>query len=280
MRTFDEGITAVLEGEAFMRYLAAMGRFHGYSVGNVALILAQAPEATRVAGYRTWQSLGRQVRKGEQGIRILVPHTRRVELEGGEEETVVRSFGVGTVFDIRQTEGDPLPEPPIAEELRTASDAGRRLAIYTERFLHADGIPVERVPEPVPGRPAAKGCWSPRERIIRVKDDLAVDQAAKTLVHETAHAVAELHGWHARHDAETVAEGAAYVVLSHFGIDSGRYSFPYIAAWAEDREILTRNLAGVQQTAHTIITGIEAIEPIESFEMHASNPSVRGGEAP
>jgi len=280
MHTLDEGITAVLEGEAFRRYLAAMGRFHGYSFGNVALILAQAPEATGVAGYRTWQSLGRQVRKGEQGIRILVPHTRRVELDEGEEERVVRAFGVGTVFDINQTEGNPLPEPPIAEELRTASDAGRRLATYTERFLTQNGIPVERVPEPVPGRPATKGSWSPRERIIRVRDDLAIDQAAKTLVHETAHAVAEHRGWHARNDAETVAEGAAYVVLAHFGIDSGSYSFPYIAAWAEDRAILTRNLAGVQRTAHTIITGIEALEPIESVETKQSNPSVRGGESP
>lgn len=158
LRTLEEGITAVLDEEALPRYLTVMGRFHAYSFGNVALILAQAPNATRVAGYRTWQALGRQVRKGERGIRILVPHPRRVELDEGEAETVVRSFGVGTVFDIRQTEGDLLPEPPIAQELRTASDAGRRLWAYTERFLHTDGIPVERIPEPVPGRrPRAAG---------------------------------------------------------------------------------------------------------------------------
>lgn len=285
MRILEAGINAVLDSESFVRYLDVISRFHGYSFGNVALTLAQQPEATHVAGYRKWQGLGWQVKKGEQGIRILVPHTRRVELEEGEEKRIVRSFGVGTVFDVAQTEGDPLPEPPVAEELRTASDAGRLLYGYTERFLQHDDIPVERVPEPVPDRSQAKGCWFPGERIIRVKDDLAVDQAAKTLVHETAHAVADHYGWHARDDAETVAEGAAYVVLSHFGLDSGAYSFPYIAAWAEDLAILKRNLAGVQQTAHTIITGIEALEAVETIETsphphptpnHASNP--RGGE--
>lgn len=262
----EKGISAVLDSESFARYLTVMSRFHSYSFGNVALILAQRPEATRVAGYRKWQQLGRQVKRGEQGIRILVPHKRIVELDEGEEETVIRSFGVGTVFDAAQTEGDPIPAPPLAEELRTATDAGRLLYRVTERFLDQTGIPVERVPEPVPGRPSAKGCWSPAERVIRVKDDLAIDQAAKTLVHETAHAVADHHGWHARGDAETVAEGAAYVVLAHFGIDSGAYSFPYIAGWAEEREVLKRNLAGVQQTAHLIITGIESFEPVETIE--------------
>lgn len=116
-----------------------------------------------------------------------------------------------------------------------------------------------------------------------MRDDLAIDQAAKTLVHETAHAVADHHGCHARNDAETVAEGAAYVVLAHFGIDTSTYSFPYIAAWAADRAVLTRNLAGVQQTAHTIITGIETLdplEPVEPIETNARSTIVKGGEGP
>jgi hypothetical protein len=283
MRTLEEGITRVLEGEAFTQYLAAMSRFHSCSFGNVVLIVTQRPEATHVAGYRAWQALGRHVRKGEQGIRILAPHIRRVELADGEEERVVRAFGVGTAFDVAQTEGDPLPEPPIAQEFWTGSDTGRRLSDYTERYLQQHDIPVERVPEPLPGRPAAKGCWLPDERIIRVKDSLPPDQAAKTLVHETAHATADHHGWHARDDAETVTEGAAYVMLTHFGIDSAGYSFPYIAAWAEDREVLTRNLAGVQQTAHTIIRGIESLEPIDAndtVDIKQGSTHMRGGEAP
>lgn len=252
MRTLDEGISAILNSESFARYLAVMSRFHHYSFGNVMLILAQQPEATQVAGYRRWQQLSRQVRKGEQGIRILVPHTRVVELKEGEETTVVQGFGVGSVFDISQTDGAPLPEPPVAQEIREATDTGAALYGALETYVTAQGLTVVRE---VLAR--GYGYYAPLSKRIGIDSRLAGDQATKTLAHETAHCVADHRGGIARADAETVAESAAYVVLQHYGIDSSGYTFPYVARWAEDRAILTRNLAAIQQTSHTIIAGIE-----------------------
>jgi len=252
LRTLDEGIASILEGEAFARYLAVMSRFHQYSFGNVMLILAQQPEATRVAGYRRWQQLGRQVRKGEQGIRILVPHTRVVELEEGEETTVVRGFGVGSVFDISQTDGDPLPEPPVAQEIREATDVGAALYRALETYVTGQGLTVVREK-----LARGYGYYAPRRQQIGIDSRVVGDQATKTLAHETAHFVAEHRGGIPREDAETVAESAAYVVLQHYGIDSSGYTFPYVARWAEDRAVLTRNLSAIQQTSHAILTGIE-----------------------
>ncbi len=108
MALLEEGIARILDSDSFAGYLRAMSRFHQYSAHNVALILAQNPEATRVAGYRAWQQLGRQVRKGEKGLVILVPLVSRVKGEGDAEadeqdERVVTRFGVGYVFDVAQT---------------------------------------------------------------------------------------------------------------------------------------------------------------------------------
>src|SRR5215207_4396763 len=92
LRTLEEGITGILDSEQFARYLIVMAKFHQYSFGNVLLIFASDPQATHVAGYKRWQALGRHVRKGETGIKILVPHKRVVQLDEGEEATVIRSF--------------------------------------------------------------------------------------------------------------------------------------------------------------------------------------------
>jgi antirestriction protein ArdC len=252
LRTRDEGIASILASDSFAQYLSVMSRFHHYSFGNIMLVLAQRPEATQVAGYRSWQRLGRQVRKGEQGIRILVPHRRVVELEEGEETTVVRSFGIGSVFDITQTDGNPLPKPLAAREIREVTDAGAALYGALEAYVTAHGITVVRE-ELTRGY----GYYAPARRQIGIDSRITSDQATKTLAHETAHAVADHRAGIARVDAETVAESAAYVVLSRYGIDSSDYSFPYVARWAEDRDVLTRNLAAIQQTSHAIISGIE-----------------------
>ena len=101
------------------------------------------------------------------------------------------------------------------------------------------------------------GYFAPDRRQIGMHARLTGDQATKTLAHETAHFVAGHRAGLARDDAETVAESAAYVLLQHYGIDSGGYTFPYVARWVADRTVLTRNLAAIQQTAHAIITAIE-----------------------
>ena len=116
LATLERGIDGILDSQSFADYLATMARFHHYSAGNILLIHLQQPDATQVAGYQRWKQLGRQVKLGEKGIKILVPHARKVsDEETDEEQVIVRSFGLGSVFDISQTEGKPLPEPPVAQ---------------------------------------------------------------------------------------------------------------------------------------------------------------------
>jgi hypothetical protein len=165
----------------------------------------------------------------------------------------VRSFGVGTVFDVAQTEGEPLPEAPAAQLIRGASDAGVALYRALEDALRTREIVVVRE-----NTKPANGYYLPARGLIAVDHSLDGDQAAKTLAHETAHALAGHRGGLAREDAETVAESSAYVVLAHYGLDAGGYSFPYVARWAQDRRVLARNLSAIQATSHVIISAIEA----------------------
>ncbi len=257
MALLEDGIAAILDGDSFAGYLRAMSRFHHYSAHNVALILAQNPDATRVAGYRAWQQLGRQVRKGEKGLVILVPLVSRVKGDGDTEadeqdERVVTRFGVGYVFDVAQTDGEPLPDPPAVEAITGATDRGAALWEALVEWLTVQGVGVE-----VADCGQANGSYAPATRTIAVHERLiSTDQATKTLAHEAAHFVADHSGLVAREDAETVAEGAAYVVLHHFGLDTGGYSFPYVARWAEDKGVLRRNLEAIRATAGALITGL------------------------
>jgi len=235
--------------------------------------LTQAPAATRVAGYKKWQELGRQVRKGEKGIVILVPHKRRLtrdQKDTGDEQkeegiaaertalTSVSGFGIGRLFDISQTDGDPLPEPPHPEMVDGASDTGMRLYADLLDYLELHGVTTGREDtEP------ANGYYQPFNRHVGIGHHINGDQATKTLTHEVAHMVSGHLSGGERRDAETIAESAAFVVLTHYGIDSSDYTFPYVATWAQDRAVLKRNLAAIQQVSHRIIAGIEGEEPIE-----------------
>jgi len=249
----DAGIGAIVDGASFRAYLATLARFPTYSARNVALIHAQRPDATRVAGYRAWQALGRQVCKGERGIRILAPY-RRVLAEGDEQRdtddggALVTGFGVATVFDLAQTEGAPLAEAPAPHLLAGASDAGTWLWDRLAAFLAAEGVALAREET---GR--ANGYYAPARRRVAVHARLDGDQATKTLAHECAHHVAGARAGVNNADAETIAEGAAFVVLHHYGIDAGGYTFPYVARWAADRATLTRNLEAIRATAYTLI---------------------------
>ncbi len=242
----EQGIDAIMTSEAFGAYLHTLARFHSYSANNVVLIHLQRPDATRVAGYRKWQELGRQVKKGEKGIRIFVPYRSRAknpdELESEEEEhsSRVYGFGVGTVFDVAQTEGKSLPEPPLTEPVEGASEVGMRLFVDLLDYLDGHGIPVRREPLPY-----ANGYFEPLRRIIGVDTGIDGDQATKTLAHETAHMVAGHTLGMDHREVETVAESAAFVVLVHYALDTRGYSFPYVARWAEDRRVLKDNLAAI-----------------------------------
>src|SRR5688572_7998544 len=171
----------------WLRFLDTARRFRTYSLNNLLLIFAQRPDATRVAGYRTWQSLGRQVRRGEQGIAILAPCTYRradddTEQSDGEAR-VLRGFKVVHVFDVAQTDGDPLPEPPV--HLLDGDDPDA-LADRLATVIGDQGYTFRLGPLP-DHHAGANGLTDYTERAVTVRADLAPAQRAKTTAHELAH---------------------------------------------------------------------------------------------
>jgi len=254
LATLESGIAAIVTGDGFARYLQCMARFHAYSPNNIALILAQRPEATRVAGYRAWQAWGRQVCRGERGIRIIVPYCTRVEGEHEAEQdmTIISGFGVGAVFDLAQTAGTPLAVPPVLGALHGDATRAAWVRGALIGWLQEQGLTLTRR-----DTGGAYGYYLPRTREIAVHHDLAGLRELKTLVHEAAHFAADHAGGVGREDAETVAESVAYVTLAHFGLDTSGYSFSYVADWARDMGVFRRNLAAIQHTAHTLIGAIE-----------------------
>lgn len=253
VKKLERGFQKVQESDEYRSYLDTVSRFHKYSISNTMLIWVQCPNATHVAGFHTWLSLDRHVRRGEKGIRIFapMPYRRTVstfdeETEEFEEQEIGQiRFRAVSVFDISQTDGADLAEPPVT--LLAGDDAGLwqslAAAARTERLT------IDRKP----GRGGAGGAngWYDRiGREIWVDPDLAPVMAAKTLCHELAHHHAEHID--TRQEHETIAESVAYVVLGHYGIDAGDYSFGYLASWSDLRTFRSK-LADIHTIASRII---------------------------
>jgi antirestriction protein ArdC len=235
----------------------AQARFHTYSWGNVLLILGQNPAASRVAGYRTWQSLGRQVKRGEKAIRIIAPayyqKRERDEQTGEETERQVTFFRSASVFDVSQTDGDPLPEVPVPV---LDSDAGAELYAHLEGVALTEGLRVTIGHEAFFKREQMMGFYERENRSIYLREASQL-QKTKTLAHELAHHFAEhkVSG----PASETEAEAVSYIVLAHHGLDSGERSFAYIATWSKDRAVLKAALATIQSVSTTIIDRLNPV---------------------
>jgi len=251
------GVEELANGEDWQRWLDVARRFHRYSFWNTVAILTQAPGATQVAGYQRWKSLGRQVRRGEQAIRILAPCLRRrtVGEDTPEDEpaTVTRLAGwkVVSVFDISQTDGPALPALPISQ--LDGPDPGpfrHQLTdlIRSEHFeFHLGAMP--------PGYEAANGLTDFAARTVTVRDDLPAAQIAKTTAHELAHVLLHKPGSHdidrARREIE--AESVAYIVLGANDIEADAYSFGYLASWSGGDTDLVR------ATSERVLTGARTV---------------------
>ncbi len=222
--------------------------------------MVQRPESTMVNSYARWKSLNRQVQKGEQGIKIFFPMFETVkDPESGEEQRLLRSFGIGAVFDIAQTEGEPLPTPLDVREHLETDDKATAINLKLSRFLADQGVRLSS--EAMPG--SKRGYWQPEQNLIALRRTEAVSPFAvgptRTLVHEAAHFLADHRGQIDRTDAEAVAEGAAYLTMSHFGLDVSDSAFPYIAGWARNNDVLKRNLGEIQKLGSRLITAIEGV---------------------
>jgi hypothetical protein len=228
--TLVRGLAELTSSRRWREWLAMQARFPSYSYGNVLLIGAQCPSATRVAGYRAWRGLGRHVRRGERAIYILAPLWRRDRSGGAHAATVAADaprrlvgFRPVAVFDISQTEGAELPE--ICQPL-TGPDRGDNFA----RLVEVAGRLGFDVVRRRLGAGVNGECHLAVRQIV-IDEALHGAQAVKTLAHELAHGL--LHeGETDRARAELEAESTAYLLCRELGIDSAEYSFGYVASWS------------------------------------------------
>jgi hypothetical protein len=266
-QTAKEAITANVQAlieqleqghsEGLTAYLTAMGRFHNYSFGNILEIARQRPNATRVAGLYAWNQLGRKVRKGERGIRILAPVIGVRRKKNSEAEKDIRTqnqavlvgFRSAYVFDISQTEGKDLPE--LSD--RVTGDVGD----YRERlldFISAQGIRLEFKESIAPALGMSFG-----GRIAILPGQGAAEEFS-TLVHELAHEMlhkAERRTATTKVVRETEAEAIAFVVGKTIGLSTGRASADYIHLYNGNAALLTESLEVIQKASAVILFALQ-----------------------
>lgn len=232
--------------DGWRQWIEVRGRFHSYSLNNTMLIASQRPEATQVAGYRVWQSVNRQVRRGEQGIRILAPMlVKEKDADGNETGEKVIFYKSVSVFDISQTEGEPLPEPPIEA---IDGDSHSEYLPRLEAFATEIGYTVS-----YGATGQANGWANASKREIMVSDSLSPNGRVKTLTHEIAHALGIDYTDHERGEAEVIVESVAYIVCSGIGLATDGYSVGYVASWAEgDAERVRKAAETVDEVAGKI----------------------------
>ena len=261
----SDGVLALNDPQAWQAWLKFASRFHKYSFGNSLLIMGQDPQATHVAGYQSFKAMGRQVRRGETGIKVLAPITRREPRLDSAGQPVCDDQGhvlhrtqvVGTkpvtVFDIRQTDGPPLPDPKIGEAILLTGQAPVGLWDRLQGLLEERGFDVRRAADL--GGP--NGSTDFAQRLVMVRDDVDDAQAVKTLAHEAGHVL--LHQDQGSRDcrgiAEVEAESVAYMVTSAHGLDSSQYTFNYVAGWALNAVTEQRDLADILRSTGQRVIG-------------------------
>lgn len=241
------------QSEPLKEYLAAMARFRRYSWGNVMLIASQKPNATHVAGFHAWHKLGRFVKKGEKGILILAPIIRKkaennVETEP-DESSVAVGFRAAYVFDISQTDGQPLPE--IGSVNGDPSGYRERLG----KFVAEQGIALEYSDEIAPARGTSSG-----GKITLLPGQSPAEEFS-TLAHEVAHEMMhrdERRSSTTKRVRETEAEAVAFVVCSAIGLETGSAAQDYIGLYGGDAKLLGESLEYVQRTATQLLNAIGA----------------------
>lgn len=251
----ETGVCSIQDSESFQKYLSVQAKFHHYSWSNSMLILMQRPDASLIAPLRKWNEMGRRVIKGERGIRILAPSISKDEETG---EKTLKGFVPVAVWDVTQTEGEPLPEPKIPKLLE--GDAGGTLFDALLEYAGHEMVQVRLLHHARELHIGANGEYRPRTRQIRLRPN-PMSQMTKTLAHELSHHVhIQYFGTESdsRSERETVAEASAYVVSQYFGLDSGDYSFPYLAGWAANRDQLKSQLSLIQKVSSRIIDGLNS----------------------
>lgn len=259
--TLAEGVDALTTSGQWKAWLDFLASFHRYSFNNTVLIMRQRPEASLVAGFRAWQAKGRQVRKGEKGIKIFGKPFRTIketDAKTGEVEKLIIPVRppVVTVFDIDQT--DPIDGADVPDEparALTGDDPHGILDALTETMT-AEGWTIVR--EPIDG-PANGFCTVDGSKEIHIDTDLAGAHAAKTMIHEAAHALlhtdddGKLRADVDNATREIEAESTAYAVAALAELDTSDYSIGYVAGWADgDSDKVRAAAARIRATVHAL----------------------------
>ena len=263
-----DGVKDYFQSDTYKQYLTTMSKFHNYSPRNIQLILMQNPEASHVASFKKWKDeFERSVNKGEKSLRIFAPITLKrrdpktnepLLDENGNEQTFM-SFKLVPVFDVSQTNGKELPKP-IYELEGTYEDYGN-LYKSAKEVSEANGVPLSFSKD----TKGSNGFYSVTNNEIVIKQGMSEQQTLKTIFHEMAHS--DLHNMEKlqetplkRSTAELQAESVAFVVASHYGLDTSEYSFGYLATWTDDPNGLS-DLEGqikiVQKEADSLISRID-----------------------
>ena len=276
----EQGITELFDSERYKEYLQVMSKFHNYSFNNTLLIAMQKPDASLIAGFNAWKNnFGRNVMRGEKGIRILAPSPYKIRQEvekkdpqtgktviGGNgkpvtetKEIQIPAYKVVAVFDVSQTEGRELPSI-------SANELTGDVEQYEDFFAALEKTsPVPMGFEKIEG--TAHGYYHLEEKRIAIDEGMSQLQNLKTAIHEIAHA--KLHDIDLnapeqpdrpdRRTREVQAESIAYTVCQHYGLDTSDYSFGYVAGWSSGRELaeLKTSLETIRATAAEIINTID-----------------------
>ena len=286
--SIETGIRELFQSDKYRQYLSTMSRFHRYSVNNVMLIHMQKPDATHVAGFNKWRdNFGRNVRKGEKGIKIIAPTPYKKKIEEAkldpdtklpmldadgnaimEEKTIqIPMYKVVSVFDVSQTEGKPLPE--LVEKL---TGNVQEYEAFMEALKRSAPVPIRIEPMGAD----MDGYFSASEQRIAIREGMSQVQTVSAVVHEIAHS--KLHNYQkeqeqaaleneaappvprkSRETEEIEAESISYAVCAYYKVETGANSFGYLASWSKDKELsaLRESLETINKTSSGLISDID-----------------------
>ena len=277
--SIEDGIKVLFQSETYAQYLQTMSRFHHYSVNNQVLIHMQKPDATLVAGFNKWKNqFGRNVIKGEHGIKIIAPTPFKKKIEQEkldpdtqlpmldedgkiitEEKTIqIPMYKPVTVFDVSQTEGKPLPQ--LAHDL---SGNVANYDVFMEALRRSSPVPISI--EVMGG--GMDGYFDLEHQDIAIRKGMSEVQTVSAVIHEMAHAL--LHNRTkdteektpelSRSTEEVQAESISYAVCAYYGIATGENSFGYIVSWSKDKTLpeLRESLEVISKTADGLISDID-----------------------